>query len=106
MTLLRNAAQAIETEGIITIKTSSDENNVYVKISDTGKGMPSEKIKTLFELGFTTKDTRVGMGMGLINAYNIIQNHKGELKVESKVGKGSTFTITLPMDLKKTLTTV
>lgn len=106
MTLLRNAAQAIEKKGTITIKTSSDENNVYVKISDTGKGMPSEKIKSLFELGFTTKDTRVGMGMGLINAYNIIQNHKGELKVESEVGKGSIFTIILPMDLKETLKTV
>ncbi len=106
MTLLRNAAQAIEKKGTITIKTSSDENNVYVKISDTGKGMPSEKIKSLFELGFTTKDTRVGMGMGLINAYNIIQNHKGELKVESEVGKGCTFTIILPMDLKKTIKTV
>ncbi len=102
MTLLRNAAQAIEKKGTTTIKTSSDEKNVYVKISDTGKGMPPEKIKTLFELGFTTKDTRVGMAMGLINAYSIIQNHKGELKVESEVGKGSTFTIILPMDLKET----
>ena len=106
MTLLRNAAQAIEQKGTITIKTSSDENNVYVKVSDTGKGMPSEKIKTLFEFGFTTKDTRVGMGMGLINAYTIIQNHKGELKVESEVGKGSTFKIILPMDLKETFKTV
>jgi len=105
MTLLRNAAQAIEQKGTIIIKTFSDENNVYVKISDTGKGMPSEKIRTLFELGFTTKDTRVGMGMGLINAYNIIQNHKGELKVESEVGKGSTFTIILRMDLKETFKT-
>ena len=98
MTLLRNAAQAIEKKGTITIKTSSDENNVYVKISDTGKGMPSEKIKTLFELGFTTKDSRVGMGMGLISAYNIIQNHKGELKVESELGKGTKFMITLPVN--------
>ncbi len=106
MTLLRNAAQAIEKKGTITIKTSSDENKVYVKISDTGKGMPQEKIKTLFELGFTTKDTRVGLAMGLINAFNIIQNHKGELKVESEVGKGSIFTIILPMDLKETLKTV
>ncbi|MFB3041305.1 MAG: ATP-binding protein [Candidatus Poribacteria bacterium] len=52
MTLLRNAAQAIEKKGTITIKTSSDENNVYVKISDTGKGMPTEKVKMLFEFGF------------------------------------------------------
>ena len=46
------------------------------------------------------------MGMGLVNAYNIVQNHKGELKVESEVGAGSTFTIRLPTDLKETLKTV
>ncbi len=98
MTLLRNAAQAIEKKGVIIIETTSDGNNVYVKISDTGKGISPEKIKTLFELGFTTKDTRVGMGMGLINAYNIIQKHDGELKVESEVGKGTEFLITLPIN--------
>lgn len=102
MTLLRKAAQAIEKKGTITIETSSDENNVYVHILDTGKGIPQDKIKTLFDLNFTTKDARVAMDMGLVNAYNIIQNHKGELKVESEVEKGSTFTIILPVDLNET----
>jgi len=100
MTLLRNAAQAIEKKGTVTITTSAGQENVYVKISDTGKGILPEKIETLFELSFTTKDARVGMGMGLVNAYNIIQKHKGELKVESEIDKGSTFTIILPMDLE------
>ena len=99
MTLLRNAVQAIEQEGVTTINTSADEEKVYIRISDTGKGIPSEQLKTIFDLSFTTKDSRVGMAMGLVNAYQIIQQHHGELKVESEVGKGSTFTIILPMDL-------
>lgn len=106
MTLLRNAVQAIEQEGVTTINTSADEEKVYIRISDTGKGIPSEQLKTIFDLSFTTKDSRVGMAMGLVNAYHIIQQHHGELKVESEVGKGSTFTIILPMDLKKTIKTV
>ena len=105
MTLLRNAVQAIEQEGVTTINTSADEEKVYIRISDTGKGIPSEQLKTIFDLSFTTKDSRVVMAMGLVNAYQIIQRHHGELKVDSEVGKGSTFTIILPMDLEKTLNT-
>jgi len=96
ITILRNASQAIKKKGIINIKTSADDNKVYVKISDTGKGIPSENIKTLFSLSFTTKDSRIGMGMGLVNAYNIIQMHNGEIQVESEIGKGTTFIIILP----------
>ena len=100
MTLLTNAVQAIEDDGTVTIKTSADNTSVYVKISDTGKGIPSEKLETLFDLNFTTKKSRVGVGMGLSNAYNIIQKHNGEIKVESEVGKGTGFVITLPIKQK------
>lgn len=55
MILLQNAAKAVENKGAITIRTSSDENNVYIHIADTGKGIPQDKIKTLFELNFATK---------------------------------------------------
>ncbi|NIV94886.1 hypothetical protein GWN42_19365 [candidate division KSB1 bacterium] len=102
MTLLRNASQAIEREGIIIIKTLADKENLYVKISDTGKGMDSEKLKTVFDFRFTKRDSRVAMGMSLVNAYNIVQKHRGEIKVESEVGKGSTFTVILPKELVRT----
>ena len=101
MTLLRNAAQATEKKGALRIKTAADENYVYVIISDTGKGMPPDKIKTLFDLRFATKGTRMGMRLGLISAYNIIQKHNGNIKVESELEKGTEFTITLPVNQNK-----
>jgi signal transduction histidine kinase len=96
MTLLRNAAQAIEEEGRISIQTGAENSNVFVRISDTGKGIPPEIRKSLFQLAFTRKTTRVGLGMGLHNAYNIIQRHNGSIHVESEIGKGTEFLITLP----------
>lgn len=96
MTLLSNAIQAIEQKGTITIKTFADQDKVKIKILDTGKGMSPEILHSLFDLSFTTKSSRVGVGMGLYNAYNIIQKHRGEIKVESDVGKGTKFTIVLP----------
>lgn len=97
MILLTNSVQAIEREGIITIITSQIDNTIQIEISDTGKGIAPEKINTLFDFNFTTKSSRIGMGMGLISAYNIIQKHKGEMEVESEVGKGTTVIITLPV---------
>ena len=102
MTLLRNAVQAIDNEGRVIVRTSTEKTNVSVQFSDTGKGISPENLKTLFDFGFTTKGRRVAMGMGLASAHNIIQDHKGELKVESEVGKGSTFTILLPSGLENT----
>ena len=101
MTLLRNAVEAIEDEGTITLRTSVDKNKVRVEISDSGKGIPVEQLESLFDFSLTTKGARVGMGMDLVNAYNIVQNHRGELKAESELGRGSTFTIILPTDFEK-----
>lgn len=98
MTLLRNAAQAIEKEGVISIKTGTKNGNVFVRIADTGRGMSPEVKKALFELNFTTKKSRVGLGMELHSAYNIIQRHQGSIQVESEVGKGTEFLITLPSE--------
>ena len=98
MGVLRNAIQAIEKEGVITIKTSADEKDVYVEISDTGKGIPLEKMKTLFDFGFTTRGSRVGMGLGLPYAHNIIGKHNGEIRLESKARKGTDVLIRLPIE--------
>ena len=96
MTLLTNAVEAVEEEGVVTIRTSADEAKIYVEIEDTGRGIPSERLETIFDLSFTTKDRRIGVGLGLPTAYRIIQKHQGELVVESEVGQGSKFTVILP----------
>jgi PAS domain S-box-containing protein len=97
MNLFVNASQAIEKEGSIKIKTFSDGSHAYVKISDTGKGIPPENLPKIFDPGFTTKGVGVGTGLGLSITYNIIQKHKGEIKVDSAVGKGTEFTIKVPI---------
>jgi len=96
MILLTNAIQAIEKEGVITIQTSSEDTQIQIIISDTGKGIPPEQLKTLFEFDFTVKASRIGMGIDLANVKNIIQKHNGEINVESEIGKGTKFIIRLP----------
>jgi len=97
MTLLQNAYQAIENSGTITIVTTRDVESVCIKISDTGRGIAEEKLGTLFELNFSAKGSRVGVGLGLPNAYNIIRKHKGEIQVDTTIGQGTEFSITLPI---------
>lgn len=105
MNILSNAAQAIKDKGIIRIKTGEDSKNVYIKISDNGAGIPSEIISKIFDPFFTTKDVGKGTGLGLSISYSIIKNHNGNIEVESDVGKGSTFIISLPLfDHSKSLT--
>ena len=98
MNLFINATQAIEDKGTVKIETSADDTSVYVKISDTGKGIPAENLNRIFEPGFTTKSSGVGTGLGLSIVYNIIQKHYGDIKVSSKVGEGSEFIISLPIE--------
>lgn len=97
LSLLTNATQAIEATGTITIKTSLQKDRVQIDIMDTGRGIPPEKLSSLFNFGFTSADKRVKMGSGLMMANNIIRRHGGEIKVTSEVGKGSTFTLLLPL---------
>jgi len=103
MNLLINAAQSIEKKGKITIRTYDGDNKAFVEISDTGCGIPPENLGKLFDPFFTTKEPGKGTGLGLSISYNIIKNHKGELRVSSKLGEGTTFTVELPlkMDLQE-----
>lgn len=96
MNILVNAAQAIEEKGEISIRTKKEGNNVVVSISDTGCGIKPENIPKVFDPFFTTKEIGKGTGLGMNIAYNIIKEHKGNIHVESIVGKGTTFTIVLP----------
>ena len=98
MNILVNAAHAIEKKGMITVKTWYDSGDIYVSISDTGAGIPEDKIGRIFEPFFTTKEVGKGTGLGLSIAYDIIKKHKGEIMVESEVGKGTLFTIKIPVE--------
>ena len=95
--LLVNAAQAIEKEGEIKIVTEADDGCVEIRISDTGKGIPEENLSKIFDPFFTTKEVGKGTGLGLNVAYNIIEKHNGTIDAESTVGKGTMFTIRIPV---------
>ncbi len=97
MNLLVNAAHAIEERGEITICTGYDNDQVWVTISDTGSGITAENLKNIFDPFFTTKDVGTGTGLGLSLSYGIIKKHGGHIEVDSEVGKGSTFTVHLPV---------
>lgn len=98
MNLLVNAVQAIEGEGTITVRTAAD-GAVQIDIEDTGTGIPPTHTERIFEPGFTTKGARVGMGMGLLIARQIVDRHGGRISVTSEPGRGSTFTVRLPQTL-------
>jgi two-component system NtrC family sensor kinase len=97
MNILMNAAYAIETRGEIRVKTWSDGIYIYISISDTGSGIPEDKINRVFEPFFTTKEVGKGTGLGLSIAYDIVKKHNGDIKVESAERKGTTFTIMIPL---------
>ena len=97
MNLLVNAAHAIEHEGIITLRTGTENENVWVEISDTGKGIAPEHIGKIFDPFFTTKPVGSGTGLGLSVSYSIIKKHQGEIQLTSQLGQGTTFRVVLPM---------
>jgi two-component system, NtrC family, sensor kinase len=100
MNLLVNAAHAMEglPRGTITVRTGTVEDKVWIEISDTGCGIPSDVINRIFDPFFTTKPIGKGTGLGLSLSYGIIQKHHGKLDVNSAPGKGTTFRITLPIN--------
>ncbi len=100
---LINAKQAIQGKGEITIATTHENDKVIVRFTDTGAGIPKESLGKIFDPGFTTKGVGIGTGLGLSIVFQIIQEHHGEILVESEVGKGTTFTIILPTNLKEIL---
>lgn len=101
LNLLTNALQALEGSGRVTVKTYLDQERVHVEIADSGVGIPPEELKSLFDPGFAKGGARVRAGLGLFISYNIVRKHRGEIKVESEVGKGSAFTVVLPQDLER-----
>ena len=101
LNLIINARQAIKGKGRITITTRHENDLVIIEIADTGSGIKPEHLDHIFDPGFTTKGVGVGTGLGLSICYQIIQTHKGDIKVESTLGQGTKFTISLPVNLNK-----
>jgi len=97
LNLLKNAKEAMPKGGILSVRTSQEDHKVMVAIQDTGVGIPEELRDKIFEAFFTTKQKVKGVGLGLSVCYGIIKDHGGEIRVESEVDKGTTFTILLPM---------
>jgi PAS domain S-box-containing protein len=94
--LLVNAAHAIPEHGIIIIATEALDNDVIVRITDTGTGIPPEVLPCIFDPFFTTKPVGKGTGLGLSISHGIITEHGGAIEVQSEIGKGTTFTVRLP----------
>jgi two-component system NtrC family sensor kinase len=98
LNLIINALQAMETGGLLRIRSFSNEETktVDIEITDTGKGIPPDILPRIFDPFFTTKDVGKGTGLGLSVTYGIIERMGGKIAVHSKMGRGTTFTISFP----------
>jgi two-component system NtrC family sensor kinase len=97
LNILINASQAIEDFGVIDLQTGLEDNWITIRIEDNGSGVSEEKINKMFDPFFTTKAVGVGTGLGLSISSGIIKQHNGKIEVESEIGKGTCFTIFIPV---------
>ncbi len=98
LNMLLNAMQAMPDGGRLGIATNISQDIVEISITDTGLGITAEDIRKVFDPFFTTKEVGKGTGLGLSVSFNIVEKHGGTIKVESKLAKGTCFTIILPMN--------
>ncbi|HET6274005.1 MAG TPA: ATP-binding protein [Bacteroidota bacterium] len=101
LNLILNARDAMPNGGMITIRVVAIHGQLNIEIADTGVGIPPEHMGRIFEAFFTTKKEVSGVGLGLAVTYGIIQQHQGTITVKSTVGKGTTFTIQLPLTIQQ-----
>ncbi len=97
LNLLINAAHAIDKDGTITVRSSYEAGLIQIAISDTGCGIPENIRARIFEPFFTTRGVGKGTGLGLSISYDIVKKHGGEIRLASEVGKGTTFTVFVPV---------
>lgn len=95
--VLLNAAQAIEHRGTIAVRSGCAGDAVWIEVSDTGAGIPPENLSRIFDPFFTTKSVGEGNGLGLSQAYGIVEKHRGRIDVTSQLGKGTSVRIELPV---------
>ncbi|HXH86596.1 MAG TPA: ATP-binding protein, partial [Nitrospira sp.] len=101
MNLILNAVQAMKNGGVLTIRTSVAEGICRVEIGDTGSGIPPAVLSRIFDPFFTTKNEGEGTGLGLSVSLGIVERHGGKILVESEVGKGTIFTLCLPLSRER-----
>jgi two-component system NtrC family sensor kinase len=97
LNLIANARDAMPAGGTLSVKSYSDSEHVKIQITDTGVGIAEKHIKKIFDSFFTTKDSVKGVGLGLSVCFGFIKDHGGNIDVKSKVGAGTTFTVTFPI---------
>src|SRR5581483_7835349 len=103
MNLITNAAQAVGEKhenggGCIDITTERKNGTVLITVADNGPGIPPEVLPRIFDPFFTTKDVGKGSGLGLSIVHGIVERHGGTISVDSEVGKGTRFQVSLPVD--------
>ena len=97
LNMVANARDAMPNGGTFTAVTKGDEEKVVIELADTGTGIKTEHLDKIFDSFFTTKSEVKGVGLGLSVCYGFIKDHGGDIEVKSRVGSGTTFTITLPV---------
>jgi signal transduction histidine kinase len=99
--LVSNGVDACGERGTVTVTTRYDQSaqTMHMQVRDDGCGIPPENMPKLFTPFFTTKAPTKGTGLGLAIAYGVVKMHMGNISAESELGKGTTFTITLPVEV-------
>ena len=102
LNLVLNAFHAMGDEpGVLTVETSFDERNVHLTVRDTGCGVPEEQKKLIFEPFFTTKEAGKGTGLGLAIVAQVVEDHQGSIRLDSREGEGTSITVILPRNLSE-----
>jgi two-component system NtrC family sensor kinase len=97
LNLINNAIDAIGKDGLIEVKSKKANSNIFVSITDNGPGIPKDQQRKIFDPFFTTKQTGKGTGLGLWISYSIIEKMGGAITLNSVEGKGTTFTVQIPI---------
>ncbi|HLA05166.1 MAG TPA: PAS domain S-box protein, partial [Syntrophales bacterium] len=100
LNMIKNAKESMPSGGALNVRTMGNAENVTIIIRDTGAGIPEEIRDKIFDAFFTTKQKVKGVGLGLSVCYGIIKDHGGDIRVESEIGKGAHFIITLPVKVR------
>ena len=95
--VLTHAFEAIDGEGTVTIATGSEGEGISIRIADTGAGIPTDRLGRIFDIRLEAKGSRVKAGFGMAACHSIVSQHRGQIHVESSLGKGTTFSIVLPV---------
>ena len=97
MNLLQNAMDAMDGSGEIRVWLRRNEGQACISISDTGRGIPAEQLPSIFDLGFTDRQGRVGLRLGLSSSMRTVREVGGDISVHSSEGEGTTVELTLPL---------